>query len=177
MEFNGFQVPFGLVAGRPRQAPNVLAGSAIIALDSDLGSAPGPSTLTDAGPPQLDTFSQALERRLGQSPQVGERYAQWPAQASCWCRPSQLDPLDGLGRQPELAIQVWRTLRPLAAPACPPTAGCPLLVLATTVLLGPGSAQGPSRVTLAGPTRPDTVSQAWGSRLGQSPQVGERYAH
>ena len=33
------------------------------------------------------------------------------------------------------------------------------------------------RLTLAGPPRLDTVSQAWERRLGQYSQLGERYAH
>ena len=176
MEFDGFHVPFGLVAGRPRQAPNVLTGSAIIGLDSD--SVPlrvHPRSLTQ-GRPWVTHF-----RRLGNAAWASVRKL---ANATPNGRPRRLagvgrpdsHPLDGLARPPGLAMLGWRVRRPLAAPVCPSTAGCPLLMLATTLLLGPGSAQGPSRVTVAGPTRLDTVSSAWRSRLGQSPQVGERYA-
>ena len=77
-------------------------------------------------------------------------------------------PRDGLARQPGLAIQSWPALRPLAAPVCPSTAECPLLVLTTTVLLGPGSCSGATPPSLS-QGRPDSTqfrklgNAAWAS--------------
>ena len=79
----------------------------------------------------------------------------WPKRLAAVGRPNS-HPRNGLARQPGLAIQSWPALRPLAAPVCPSTAECPLLVLTTTVLLGPGSCSGATPPSLS-QGRPDST--------------------
>ena len=82
-------------------------------------SAPCPSTLTDAGPPQADTFSEARERRLGQSPKVGEPSAHWLAQASCCFGPARLAPSRWLGKAAWAVHTELASATPTGSPSLP----------------------------------------------------------